>query len=107
MDIVKDCERLMKNYSYGSQDTKEDPTIIVKLFDCCGSWTWYLTEYEPIEKIAFGYVSKLVGNWEFDEWGWVSIQELSQLKLWPIKRIERDIHFKPKPFSQLKLKDSY
>ncbi|MBT4456206.1 hypothetical protein HOC54_03630 [Candidatus Peregrinibacteria bacterium] len=29
--------------------------MIAKLFDPCGSASWFLLEYDPIEKIAFGY----------------------------------------------------
>jgi hypothetical protein len=29
--------------------------LIAKLFDPCRSATWYLTEYNPTQKIAFGY----------------------------------------------------
>jgi len=50
--------------------------ISVKLFDCCGSITWWLSEYDAENKIAFGYVT---GFYE-DEWGAVSLDELETLK---------------------------
>lgn len=55
---------LTKGYSLYSQDCEEDPLFVAKLFDIAGSGTWYISEYNPATRIAFGYVTGLV----CDEW---------------------------------------
>ncbi len=54
--ISEEFEELFKDYPLYSQEHEKDPLVIAKLFDPCGSATWYLTEYDPAEKIAFGWV---------------------------------------------------
>jgi hypothetical protein len=66
---------LLKDYPLYSQEHESDPLIIVKLFDPVGSATWYLTEYDPVEKIAFGYVGLQV-----DGFGYVSLIELGTFR---------------------------
>lgn len=102
MDIIKIVENRFKDYPLYSQENNKDPYVIVKLFDAYGSWTWYLTEYDQETKIAFWYV-----EWLFeDEWWYVSLIELSELRFhWPIPRIEVDLYFKSKRFSEIKLRE--
>ena len=79
----------------GSQDGNSNPVVIAKYFNPCGAATWYLTEYDPESRVFFGYVTGL-GH---DEWGYVSRDELESIRLrWGLK-IERDLHWTPKPFS--------
>lgn len=68
----------MKDYPWGSQAKKGSSDIIipVKLFDNAGTIRWWLAEYDPELKIAFGYVT---GFWE-DEWGDISLEELEDLE---------------------------
>jgi hypothetical protein len=90
---------------YGQENTPTDEQIIwVKLFSP-GHWTWYITEYRPGEKLAFGYVDG------FDrEWGYISIKEIDEMNSrWKASLngsnmafVERDLHFKPMKFSDLK-----
>jgi hypothetical protein len=97
----------MKGYPFGCQAKKkhaEDIVISVKLFDAYGSATWYLSEYDPEDKIAYGYVTGLCE----DEWGDVSLEEMEELKTkiqingirtnLLIPRIEVDRYFKPCKF---------
>ena len=57
-------ERLMKDYPYGSQSEKSGAEVIipVKLFMLASGASWWLSEYDPVERIAFGYVTRLIGN---------------------------------------------
>jgi len=86
---------LFDKYPMYSQEEEGDPLVIVKLFDIAGSGTWYLTEFDPETKNAFGYVTGL-GT---DEWGYIHIPELEGIKHFGISRIERDLHFNQKPIS--------
>ncbi|MEQ9262040.1 MAG: DUF2958 domain-containing protein [Owenweeksia sp.] len=81
----------------GDQSDKTNPIVIAKFFNPCGAGTWYATEYDPETRIFFGYVTGL----QFDEWGTFSLDELQELKLPLGLRIERDLWFDEKPFSEL------
>lgn len=72
----------------------DDHVLQVKFFDPYGSWTWYACEYDPKERIFFGYVQGLE-----NEWGEFSLDELEALKFCGVQRIERDLYFKPIKFS--------
>lgn len=77
---------------------QENPLIIAKFFDPCGSATWYATEYEPETNICFGYVTGLFE----DEWGSFSITELESIRIHPFGLpIERDLYFKEIRFDDL------
>jgi hypothetical protein len=98
----------MKGYPYRSQERKATGDVIIsaKLFDTRSSATWWLSEYDPENKIAFCYVTGLFE----DEWGNTSIAELEDLvtvintrigKPEAIPRIEIDEFFEPTKFSDL------
>ena len=40
----------------GSQEDIKDPLVIAKYFNPTGAGTWYATEYNPKERLFFGYV---------------------------------------------------
>ena len=69
---------------------------LVKLFDPTGSWTWYISEYDPDTRTAFG----LVDGFE-RELGYFSMEELVNLRGRFGLPLERDLHFKPQPLSEL------
>lgn len=97
MLITKELEKRFKKI--GDQLNESNPIVIAKLFNPCGGGTWYLTEYDPETKIAFGYVTGLAEN----EWGSISIQEMEELELPFGLKIERDLYFKEKTFKDLQL----
>lgn len=82
-----------------SQENNPDPIVHVKFFDPTGSWTWYATEGSPEEDdfIFFG----LVIGFEA-ELGNFSLNELKSIKGKFGLGIERDMHFTPKPLSQVR-----
>ncbi len=87
---------------YGN-DNVEDPIVRVKLFDPCGSATWFLTEFselseDGIPNLAFGYVTGM-GS---DELGYIPIDELANLPGRFGIGIEIDVHFTPKPLSEIR-----
>ena len=89
-------QKLPKLYS---QDEVADPTVHIKFFDPCGSFTWFILEYDG-EDTFFAFVkSSLCPEGEL---GCVSLQELKSIKGPLGLGIERDIHFQPKPLSQCK-----
>ncbi len=64
--------------------------LIVKFFTPTSSWTWYATEYDPIDRRFFGLVVGLVR-----EWGYFSLDELESVKGPLGVKVERDRWFKP------------
>lgn len=65
------------------------PYFRVKFFDPCGSWTWYVQDWDGSD-ICFGYV---VGD--FPEWGSFSLSELASVKGRLGIGIEVDTGFRP------------
>ena len=63
----------------------------VKLFDPCGSWTWYVQDWDG-EDICFGWVEGFE-----NEWGSFSLCELSEIKGPLGIGIEIDVYFTPVP----------
>lgn len=84
----------------GCQEEVKDPLVIAKFFNPTGAGTWYATEYDPVERVFFGYVS--IFNDYNDEWGYFSLDELENYRSQFGLGIERDLHFEPIHFSQLR-----
>ena len=82
--------KLPKLYSTGDK-AKKDIKVIVKFFDPCSRWTWFITEYDG-EDTFFGYVLSGIDP-DFDELGYVSLCELQAVKNKLGLGIERDIHY--------------
>lgn len=92
-------KQLLKRFEeVGRQDNVGDPIVVAKFFNPLGAGTWYATEYDPINKIFFGYVS-IFGDWN-DEWGSFSLLELEDSVGSLGIGIERDIYFTEQPFSK-------
>ena len=70
----------------------QDATVFVKWFG--GPCTWLITEYDPGDRIGFGWCDLGLG---FPELGYVSLDEVLSLRIPPIgARIERDLSFTPR-----------
>jgi hypothetical protein len=78
-----------------------DPLVLVKLFDPCSRWTWYLIECDPIDGVAFGFVVSGLGD-DCDELGYVSIDELEDVRNRLGLPLERDLHWTPVKLSAVR-----
>jgi DUF2958 family protein len=96
--ITPELEELFKDYPLYSQENEKDPLVVVKLFDPAGSATWFLTEYDPEQKLAFGFVTGLA----HDELGYVSLEELESIERPFGLTIERDLFFTQQKLSNFK-----
>jgi len=78
----------------------EQKVLHVKLFDPYTQWTWYASEYDPKERVFFGYV---VG--QECELGYFSLDELESLMMPDnvTPRIDRDVSFAPTIFNNRNL----
>lgn len=83
----------------GSQESNANPIVIAKYFNPCGAGTWYATEYDPANKMFFGYVS-ILGGWN-DEWGFFSLEELETIRGPLGLGIERDLYCGEFPISKV------
>ena len=83
----------------GSQENVDDPIVIAKFFNPTGAGTWYATEYDPNNRVFFGYVS-IFGD-SNDEWGSFSLDELESYEGRLGLGIERDLYFGEKRSSQV------
>jgi DUF2958 family protein len=81
-----------------SQEGNPDPIVHIKFFTPDCNWTWYVTEgsEEEGDFVFFGYVIGFA-----KEWGHFSLLELSTIRGPLSLPIERDLYFKPAPFSQV------
>ena len=98
-DLHGHCVTHLKNFPLFSQEGSKNPVVSVKLFHAFGAGTWYITEYDPDEKRAFGYVTGL-GT---DEWGYISIEELALIRIGSAAppSIEIDLYFNACRFATL------
>jgi len=82
-----------------SQEEVEDPMVVVKFFDPCGSGTWYITEGERQDEefLLFGlcYIHE-------PELGYVALSELQAYKGPFGIGIERDKFWTAKRLSEVK-----
>jgi len=93
-------KELLKRFEkIGRQEDIGNPIVIAKFFNPTGAGTWYATEYDPHERMFFGYVS-IFGDWN-DEWGSFSLDELEQYRGHFGLGIERDIYFDEQPISKI------
>lgn len=85
----------------GRQEKAKDPVVIAKFFYPAGTATWFATEFDPKQRLFFGYAS-LFGN-HCDEWGYFSLDELESFSGRFDLGIERDLYWTEKPASQVPL----
>ena len=85
--ITKDIANKLSN-NLGSDHDKP----YLKLFNPCGSATWLISEYDPKTQIMFGLCDLGMG---FPELGYVSLDEVLDVKLPLGLSIERDKYFEP------------
>ena len=78
--------------------TKEDadPVACVKWFTPDSSWTWYVMEFDPKDRLCFGYVEGLE-----KELGYFSLDEIEHIRGPLGLPVERDLYWSPTPLSEL------
>jgi len=86
-------DQLVKNYS--EQDGTKSFKAVLKLFNPTGIGTWYLSELNPDNNIAFGLCCL-----QEEELGPVSLNELLKYRGRFGLGIERDKYFQPKSFDE-------
>jgi Protein of unknown function (DUF2958) len=88
MWVTKDIAARMPDLYANEAKKPEDIPVVLKLFNPTGAGTWYLTEADLDEGVAFGYCVIHEG-----ELGYVSLRELREYKGVFGLGIERDEGF--------------
>ena len=92
--LTKELEKLLPPLR--SQEEKGLNAIVyAKFFTPDSYWTWYITEYNPAQRLFFGFVVGLDS-----EFGYFSQDELESVRGPVGLFIERDLYFEPKPLSE-------
>jgi hypothetical protein len=94
--ITKELSAKMPKFR--AQEKTRDPIVYAKLFCPWGAATWWLTEYDAKENLAFGFA--YLGDEDMAELGYISITELSEVSGPFGLKVERDIHFSAVPMSE-------
>jgi hypothetical protein len=76
-------------------ENEADPIARVKFFTPDSSWTWFVLEFSPEQRLGFGLVVGLER-----ELGYFSLDELESVRGPLNLPIERDLHWEPRPLSQ-------
>jgi hypothetical protein len=94
--FIKACQLRGAPPIYSQDGEGKKATAYVRIFDPCGSWSWYITEFSPETGEAFG----LVKGFE-TELGYFSLEELSEVRGKMGIGLEIDVHFLPIPLDQI------
>ncbi len=73
---------------------------IIHLHFFIGPSDWFVAEYDPQNQLFFGYAI-LNGDLQNSEWGYISFQELREIKVGGFLEIDRDLHFTPKKAKEI------
>jgi hypothetical protein len=92
--LTKEIEE--KLISIEEAKASDDPIVQVKFFHPLSNWTWFAAGYTD------GHFWGLVDG-AFVETGIFSLEEMKSVKLLGLG-IERDLHFEPKPMSEVRQK---
>jgi hypothetical protein len=94
--ITKEVEKQLPPLGTLGNKSIDEITCTVKFFTPDSSWTWFILEYDPEERIAFAFVVGMEC-----EFGLVSISEL-ELVTGPMGlKVERDMYFQPTPLRRI------
>ncbi len=75
---------------HGTEDVAAKDQIIYMHF-FIGGCDWYIAECDPDERLFFGF-AVLNGDLQNAEWGYVSLDELRQIRIGWLE-IDRDLHW--------------
>src|SRR3990167_2539185 len=77
--------------------TKEGTVVLIKLFNPTGAGTWYIAEYDPETRTAYG-----LADITDAELGYFSMKELVNFRGRFGLPLERDLLWKPCPLSEVR-----
>ena len=94
---MKQLESLLPRLSTTSNTP--DPIVPVKLFTPDAAATWFLIEYDPDERLAFGWCD--LGFPGCEELGYISMDEIDHVRGALGLKVEMDKFWQPCPLSEI------
>ncbi len=99
MQLLTDELREIIPPFYSSEDIElEEKMIYAKFFLADAQWSWFILEYDPESNTFFALVDGLDR-----ELGYVSLDELEQVRGHMGLHVERDLYFTPVKYKDLKI----
>lgn len=95
--LTKAIEKKLPALGSTEEVDLENKNLVVKFFQPWGFWNWYGVEYDPEQRLFFGYVEG-----EEKEWGYFSLDELESVVGRFGLKIERDLYWEPVTFREHK-----
>lgn len=92
--MTKELEKQFPNL-YEQDGKGMNAIVYARFFHPFSNWTWYATEFDPNDKLFFGYVNGFEG-----ELGYFGLEELEEAG------IERDLYFDSKPLKDALKEDN-
>lgn len=84
---------------YDQSEIKTSKQIVYAHFFIGGS-DWWVTEYDPVEDLGFGFAC-LNGDTQNSEWGYIPISELREIKIMGAIEVDFDKFWKAKPAGEV------
>jgi hypothetical protein len=81
----------------GTTEHARDPLIHAKLFTPDADWRWYITEYDPKQRLVAAFMPDAEV-----EWGDISLDDLATMRGPMGLAVERDLFWQPTPLSRVK-----
>ena len=97
MLLTKELEKRLPALYSQEEKGMDEVVAQAKFFNPVGHATWFVTEYDPEQRLFFGWAELFPGCGEL---GYVSLDELESVKLPFGLGIERDRGFKPVVLSE-------
>lgn len=85
--VTKQIEQRSPAIGTTGEMKAEDIKVVAKFFHPLSGWTWYMTEYDPEDRLCFGFVVGFEA-----ELGYFSMDELEEIRVMGLGT-ERDLHF--------------
>jgi hypothetical protein len=85
--MTKELEKKIPRINPEDASPIEERRVYAKYFHPMSSWTWYVLQYDPKDKIFFGWVKG-----DFPEYGSFGLPELEEVEVRGLK-IERDLYW--------------
>ena len=101
--ITKAIEALAPALYANDGQQGKDQIVVAKFFDPTGRFTFYMLEYDPQQRMAFGWCVSPLGP-DCDEFGYMTIDEMEEIKGRFGLGIERDQSFTPKALKEIRWK---
>ena len=86
-----------------SQENVDDPVVHIKYFTPDSGWTWFILEGDEQEDGDYLFFCKVISPiCPEGELGYVTLEQLKEVRGPMGLKIERDLYFKTKPLSECK-----